>query len=334
MLLSTQKLKTEPKPDTRMKQSLKDSIRQQRLALQDSLIEPLARLAGMCAKKWPQRDALDDILSEHFEEIPKCTFLYILDTKGIQISDNVSHTGLLPEHFGRDRSQRPYMKEIVPASGFLLSEAYISLRVSRPSLTALQLVRDETSGKALGFLGADFDLRNLPFTAELYEEPTQWQQIKGDVAIRDTLFQQHRVDSLLDQNFDQAISILTELITVRGMFQGVFHFSSSRATIWLVEDPFRYRLLGHDELTDPDICFAYPVQPYPKDALIPPKAIRPILQNLKELRFADDVIYLRSASINIFNGMISLTFSCDGSHYMPYQEFLDKNIGFWVGSAS
>jgi len=32
--------------------------------------------------------------------------------------------------------------------------------------------------------------------------------------------------------------------------------------------------------------------------------------------------------------MISLTFSCDGSHYMPYQEFLDKNLGFWLGSAS
>jgi len=317
-----------------MKQTLKQSILQQRLALQDSLIEPLATLAADCARVWGQRETMDDILIAKFETIPKCTFLYALDTTGMQITDNVSHTGLLPEHYGRDRSQRPYMKEAVPVSGFLLSEAYISLRSSRPSLTALQLVRDETTGKALGFIGADFDLRNLPFTAELYEEPTQWQQIKGDVAIRGTLFQQHRVDSLLDKDFDQAISILTELITVRGMFQGVFHFSSSRATIWLVDDPFRYRLLAHDALSDPDICFAYPVRPYPEDALIPPKSIRPILHNLKELRFADDVIYLRSASINIFNGMISLTFSCDGSHYMPYQEFLDKNLGFWLGSAS
>lgn len=315
-----------------MKPTLKESIRQQRLALQDSLVDPLARVAAACARQWGQREALDETLTAHFKNIPKCTFLYALDTKGIQICDNISSSGLLPEHFGRDRSQRPYMKEAVPASGFLLSEAYISLRSSRPSLTALQLVRDGTSGKALGFVGADFDLRNLPFTAELYEEPSQWQQIKGDVAIRGTLFQQKRVDSLLDQDFDQAISILTELMTVRGMFQGVFHFSSSRATIWLVDDPFRYRLLSHAELSDPDICFAYPVRPYPADALIPPKSIRPILHNLKELRFADDVIYLRSASINIFNGMISLTFSCDGSHYMPYQEFLDKNLGFWLGS--
>lgn len=317
-----------------MKTTLKESIHQQRQSLQQSLEQPLAYLAHACARQWGDREFLDNILTDNFTDVPHCTFLYALDTQGIQISDNVSHSGLMPEHFGRDRSKRPYMKEAVPASGFLLSEAYISLRSSRPSLTALQLVRNEVTGQALGFIGADFDLRNLPYTAELYEEPAQWQQIKGDVAIRGTLFQQKRVDSLLDQDFDQAISILTELITVRGMFQGVFHFSSSRATIWLTDDPFRYRLLSHNELSDPDICFAYPVREYPEDALIPAKSIRPILKNLKALRFADDVIYLRSASINIFNGLISLTFSCDGSHYMPYQEFLDKNIGFWVGSAT
>ena len=40
---------------------------------------------------------------------------------------------------------------------------------------------------------------------------------------------------------------------------------------------------------------------------------------------------LRSASINIMNGMLGLTFSCDGSHYMPVAEFLEKNLGFWIG---
>jgi hypothetical protein len=49
---------------------------------------------------------------------------------------------------------------------------------------------------------------------------------------------------------------------------------------------------------------------------------------------ADDNIYLRMSSINIFNAMISLTFSCDGSHYMRYDEFLLKNTSFWFGSAA
>jgi hypothetical protein len=35
--------------------------------------------------------------------------------------------------------------------------------------------------------------------------------------------------------------------------------------------------------------------------------------------------------LNIFNGLVGLTFSCDGSHYMPWDEFLEKDIDFWVG---
>ena len=210
-----------------MKPTLRETVQQQRKALEATLSEPLASLAAACAPHWPDRETLDDILTEHLKDIPNCTFLYALTTQGMQITDNISHSGLLPEHFGRDRSQRPYMKEAVPASGFLLSEAYISLRAQRPSLTALQLVKHHDA--VLGFVGADFDLRNLPVTAELYDEPTQWRQIKGDAAIRGTLFQQTRIDSLLDKDIDQAMSILRELIQAHGMFQCVLHFSSSRA---------------------------------------------------------------------------------------------------------
>lgn len=45
------------------------------------------------------------------------------------------------------------------------------------------------------------------------------------------------------------------------------------------------------------------------------------LKCLRELRFMDETIYLRTGMLNIFNGMIGLTFSCDGSQYMPWQEF-------------
>ena len=315
-----------------MKQTLKESIQQQRKSLEQSLITPLAKTAFACESAWPDRQALADVLLVSLTKIPNCTFLYALDTNGIQISDNISSSGLLPEHFGRDRSQRPYMNELVPVSGFLLSEAYISLRVSRPSLTALQVVRK--NNEVVGFIGADFDLRNLPVTSEMYEEPTQWRQIKGDSAIRSTLFQQTRIDSLLDKEIDQVMSILEELCITHGMFQSVIHFSSSRATVWLMNDPYRYHILQAEELTDPDICLAYPAHEYPKDALIPPESINSIFENMKQLRFTDENIYLRSASINIFNGMVSLTFSCDGSHYMHYSEFIEKNINFWVGSSA
>ena len=67
------------------------------------------------------------------------------------------------------------------------------------------------------------------------------------------------------------------------------------------------------------------------DAEIPADKVGPVLRGLQALRFADDTIYLRAASLNIFNGLISLTFSCDGTHYMPYSEFLDKETAFWFG---
>ncbi|MHB1592085.1 MAG: hypothetical protein ACYCTW_11225, partial [Sulfuricella sp.] len=68
---------------------------------------------------------------------------------------------------------------------------------------------------------------------------------------------------------------------------------------------------------------------YPADAAIPQVDIKRILNTMQSLRLADPTIYLRTASINIFNVMVSLTFSCDGSHYMPYVEFLLKDTSFW-----
>jgi len=310
-----------------MKSSWKECIYLQREELAKKLREPLAQLAEQCAPVWGDREQLDVILAQDFAGVPYCAFLYCLNTDGSQISDNIGATGRATEHFGRDRSQRPYMKEAVPAWGFLLSDAYISLMGHRPSLTALQVVRSDSG--MLGYLGADFDLRDLPVTSELYEEPGYWRQVKGDPAIRGTVFQQCRVESPMDGNLEQSLSILEELLTMRGVFQCQIHFSSSQATIWTVDDPFRYRMLDHEALSDPDICLVFPPRPYPPDATIPQHNIDRILCTMQSLRFADPTIYLRTASINIFNGMISLTFSCDGSHYMSYVEFLLKDTSFW-----
>lgn len=84
----------------------------------------------------------------------------------MQNTSNISCDGLIGEHFGRNRSDhRPYMRETVPTTGFLLSEAHISLRAQRPSLTAIQLVRN-MNGVLLGFVGDDFALHDLPKTLD------------------------------------------------------------------------------------------------------------------------------------------------------------------------
>ena len=315
-----------------MKETWKDAVQRQRVALAERLSLPLAKIAESCGPVWGDREKLGDVLIEGFATVPNSLFMYVLDTKGIQISDNVSSKGLIAKHYGRDRSSRPYMREAVPSWGFLLSDAYLSLRANRPSITALQVVR--RGDEVLGYLGVDFDLRDLPVTSELYEESEEWRQIKGDPAIRSSVFLQRRIESPMDKEIDVASAIIAELIMDRGMFQCVIHFSSSRATVWFECDPFRYRILDSEALCDPDICLLYPAQAYPEDALTPRDRIPSIMKAMKKLRLTDETFYLRSASINIFNGMISLTFSCDGSHYMSWQEFLEKDESFWFGAAS
>jgi hypothetical protein len=310
-----------------MNDSWKDCIYQQREALAHILREPLGQLAELCEPAWGHCAALDSILEEHFFSIPYCSFLYCMGSNGIQICNSVGLNGVMADHVGIDRSQRPYMKEAVPVWGFLLSEAYIGMTKQRPSLTALQVVSRDS--QTLGYLGATFDLRNLPVTAELYEEPGYWRQVKGDPAIRSGVFQQCRVESRMDRNMEQALSILEELLTQRGVFQCQIHFSSSQATIWTVDDPYRYRILDHEALSDPDICLVYPPRPYPHDAAIPKSDIKRILNSMQDLRIADPTFYLRMASINISNGIVNVTFSCDGSHYMPHVEFLKKGLSFW-----
>ena len=314
-----------------IKPTWKDSIYRQREELARMLREPLALLAEKCIPVWNDRDELNSVLLEGFSSIPYCTYLYAVGTDGVQLSDHVSNSGITHEHYQLNRSERPYMKETIPEWGFLLSDAYISQEEHRPSLTALQVVVSKTGTQ--GYLGADFDLRDLPVTSALYQEPDNWRQVKGDPAIRGTLFQQTRTESPMDRNMQTALSILEELLAERGVFQCQIHFSSSQAIIWTIDDPLRYRILDHEALTDPDICLLYPSRPYPADARVPRSEITRILNAMQGLRKVDMTIYLRTASINIYNGIVSLTFSCDGSHYMHYDEFLAKGASFWSGAA-
>jgi hypothetical protein len=308
---------------------LKQRIARQRTLLHNMLIAPMHRAARRCAKVWGDKAALDRLLLESIPKVPYVTYLYALDDAARQVSANASPDGLIEQDFGRDRSGRPYMLNLSPDHDMTLSEAYISARVSRPSVTAIQRVQD--NGRLLGYLGGDFDLRGLPITKDMYSEPTRWRQLKGDPAIRGHVFQQCRIESRLDDAIDAVLPVFEELVLENGVFHLKIHFSSSRATIWLLDDPYRYQLLEYDDLIDPDVCLAFPHKPYPAEAVIPCDQIRLILDTFKQLRFADDTIYLRAGSINIFNGMIGLNFSCDGSHYVPTEQFLARDSKFWDG---
>lgn len=308
---------------------LQQRVLRQRTLLFNMLIDPMHRAAVRAAKVWDQKGALDAELEAAIKEVPYCTYLYAFGRDKVQISANASQNGLIEDDFGRNRLSRPYILTLDPNRDMQLSDAYISMRANRPSVTAIKKVY--RNGQHVGCLGADFDLRDLPITKDLYTEPGRWRQIKGDPAIRSQLFQQCRIQSRADSKLDTIVPTLEELVTDHGVFHVKIHFSSSRATLWFMSDPYRYQILDYDELVDPDIVLAYPHFEYPENALVQRDEIRPILDTFCQLRLADNTIYLRAGSVNIFNGLVGLNFSCDGSHYVPHTEFLARDSEFWKG---
>ncbi len=311
--------------------SFNENIRTQREMLTALLGQLMHDLAVRCAETMGDRGRLEALLVEALPALSYCKHLYVLDAAGVQLTDNITQQGQDPAHFGRHRMDRPYMQGIVGTTDFKLSEAYISRNKKRPSLTAIQVIR-AADGTRIGFLGADYDLRELPHTGGLYSEPESWRQLKGDPAIRSGIFLHQRAESLLDRRIDVVLPVMNELILEHGVYHGKLHFSSSRGTIWQVDDPFVYRLLTIDQLTDPHTCLAYPRRPYHPRAIVPPDQVMPVFEMFRALRFADENLYLRAGSLNIVNGMVGLNFSCDGSHYMRFDEFLEKNTAFWFGT--
>jgi len=306
------------------------AVRNQRATLEKLLFDSMSKLATACADVMHDRAALEDILAAGMAEAEYCKYLWVVDNNGKQLVDDATTTGFKRDQVGRDRIARPYLQNALKGEDYYLSEAYISRNRKRPSLTAVKTIYN-SDGKVSGYLGADFDLRELPQTAEQYSDDNNWRQIKGDPAIRSGVFAQQRTESAMDAQIDDILSLVNELILANGVFHAKLHFSSSRATFWLVDNPFVYQIVNMDELSNPDLCLAFKHQAYFEKAIVEPEKIPLIFEQFKALRFADETIYLRAASLNVVNGMVGLNFSCDGSHYIPYEEFLEKSMDFWFG---
>ena len=317
-----------------MDSTVKQLVKQQRESLTNLLGGTLSHLAKELTPLMNDPTRLNNHLIDAISKLPYCKYLYVLDTSAKQISATVKHGGAKLVDIGRDRSARPYMSNMfIPREGndFELSAAYISSNKKRPSVTGVQLIRDE-NGDRLGFLGVDYDLRELPRDDKMYKEPTQWRQIKGDPAIRSGLFAQQRAESEMDTKIDDVMTILEELMLEHGVYHCQIHYSSSRVTVWHIDDPYTYRILTMDELSDTEICLAFPNRSYFDRNIVPRDQIMKVFEQFTALRFADETVYLRSGSLNLVNGFIGLNFSCDGTHYLIYDDFLSRGLDFWFGA--
>lgn len=152
----------------------------------------------------------------------------------------------------------------------------------------------------------------------------RWLQIQGDPAVRQFLFEQQRVDNAFDRQLDQVLARVRVLLSSRGVFHAKIHFSTGQVTLWFLNDPWHDRVHLMDEFLSHTVCRLYGRRPYPSNTALPMSAIGPILAQFKRLRFQDPRIYLRTGSVNIMTGIVGLRFSCDGSHYLDYTEFLAR----------
>ena len=311
---------------------MKTTILAKKAALADMISAPMARTAELCAQVWPDPDALDQVLLERLSAVPNCYTLYAWDVNGIEISSLVQRERVDQSWRGRDLSQRPYLKNHLPFKGIMLSSVYRSIVSERDCVTALQAVGK--GPQLLGFIAADFELGDIAEQTEAVAPAKVWQQFRGDPAVRGTVFMQSRISSLLDEHIDAVLQRIERLLCEHGIFHCKIHFSSGRCSFWLLNDPYNYRIHGVEEIVNPELCLAYPEHDYPAEAKTAPRQLAKVFDQFKALRFADETIYLRSASVNIMNGMIGLTFSCDGSHYMPVDEFLAKDMSFWLGTTA
>lgn len=117
-----------------------------------------------------------------------------------------------------------------------------------------------------------------------------WLQIRGDPAVRNSVFEQERVQSDFDLHLDHVLAQAKELLITRGAFHIKLHFSSGQVTVWLIDDPLRYRVFVKEEFLEFDFSVALAVRPYTALAVIPPQAIPRLLEEIGRLRTGDEHI--------------------------------------------
>jgi hypothetical protein len=206
----------------------------------------------------------------------------------------------------------------------VLSAVYLSQRTMQPCITAVQAVADQD--RLLGFIAADFHVKDIPEAGRISATHRNRPVIGSKQVARKA--------TPIDENIDYLIYVLSTLMQEHGIFQVQMHFDSGVCALSSFDDPCRYQIFSVQELMDPEIFLLYPKRDYDERATIKPDKIPNVFAQLKALRNVDDKVYLRSGSLNIMNGQIGLSFSCDGTHYHGIDEFLNHELTYWLKSPS
>ncbi|WP_066042891.1 hypothetical protein [Bathymodiolus septemdierum thioautotrophic gill symbiont] len=116
--------------------NLKQSIKQQQELLTKTLGMSLQNLAGKLSPVINSQLLLNEHLSSACKELSFCKNLYALDSQGVQISSTMNREKIEHDAYGRNRSNRPYMKNMFGEKEFKLSDSYISKNKKRPLINS------------------------------------------------------------------------------------------------------------------------------------------------------------------------------------------------------
>lgn len=158
--------------------------------------------------------------------------------------------------------------------------------------------------------------------------PNRWLQIKGDPSIRAQLFNQSRAESVFDAAIDKVHDVVRALFMRKGVFHTKIHYSSSQLTCWFAQDPFCYEKFVREEVLEDGFLDRFADADYAgQTPLIDGEGLERLFVEFRRLRLGDETLYLRNAAVNLINGMINMSFSCDGTQYIDHKSFfaeLDK----------
>ena len=288
----------------------------------------MTQIEHQSALLWPDAKELTEYLADSLCRLPHCQLLYAINPDGTQYSGNVTRYGIDESWQNQDLSERPYMCANLPYRGMILSAAYLSQRSMQPCMTVVQAIHSR--GQLLGFIAADFHLKDLPImnTSTLQRMHIQNSR-HHPVSGVDT--KNGRADSsTADTNIDYLIYALSTMMQEHGVFHCQIHFNSDRCQIWHENDPHQYHLHSINQVMSSDLLCEYPPCEYHARNRVAIEKIPLVFAQFKAMRQADDRIYLRSGSLNLVNGLVSLSFSSDGSHCLAVDEFLNHDLGIWL----
>ncbi len=287
---------------------------------------PLRNIAKHCADVWSREgtstEQLTAALEDSMKQIPQYALCYLISPSGTVLTPTISHDLSDPLDIGNDVSSRPYFLEWDHSSDFILSRPYTSTKTGYSCMTAMQAV--ELNGEPFAIIAIDFDGSSSPHRTFHVKD---YIQIKGDPSIRQQLFSQTRAITPMEEQIDDVHEAAEALLLHHGAFFVQLRYSRSTATARFTDRPYHDSIFSLEQLIASNTPNR---QPLSSMSTISIDEIEPILDLFRELRLADDNIYLRSGSINMISGIVELNFSCDGSHHIPASEFLEKSTSYWL----